>query len=122
MIAMVQVIENRSVVLLTPLSALAPGPGEGWFSCRVRVDEAAEVEGYPNLLGATLPRELDALVPQAAAWVITVEQQVRAVACLAGPGRLRVEEAPLVDLPPSGPPPGELPPADPRPEVEGAGW
>lgn len=116
MSSMVQVIENRSVVLLTPLSGLAPGPDEGWFSCRVRVDEAADVDGYPNLLGATLPRELEALVPQAAAWVIIVEQPVRAVACLAGPGRLRVEEAPVPDAPPDGPPA-----VDP-PEVAGTGW
>ena len=89
---MVQAVENRSVVVLVPLSPLQPGPGPGWATCRVRLDEAAPVEGYPNLLGATVPRELDALGPDAAAAQGGPEQPVTALASLVGPGRLRVEE------------------------------
>ncbi|MDQ7993050.1 MAG: hypothetical protein AAGC63_15990 [Propionicimonas sp.] len=90
---MVQVVENRSVVVLTPLSALEPGPAPGWVTCHVRVDEAAPVADYPNLLAADLPRELDALVPEAVASLVLVWQPVRLLASLAGPGMLRVEAA-----------------------------
>ena len=90
---MVQVVENRSLVLLTSLSVPEAGPSPGWVTCRARVDEADDVEGYPNLLGATLPREVDALVPEAQATVILVHVPVRLLACLVGPGRVRVEAA-----------------------------
>jgi len=90
---MVQVIENRSLVVLTPLSAPEDGPSPGWVTCRARVDEASEVEGYPNLLGSTLPREVEALVPQTQTRWIVVDVPVRLVACLVGPGRVRVEAA-----------------------------
>ncbi len=89
---MSQVVENRSVVVLVPLTPLEPGPGPGWCTCRVRLDEAAPVEGYPNLLGVTVPRELDALVPDAAADQVVPDQPVTALASLVGPGRLRVAE------------------------------
>jgi len=88
---MVHVIENRSLVMLTPLSMPEGGPSPGWVTCRARVDEASEVEGYPNLLGATLPREVDALVPEAQAGSLVVDRPVQLIACLVGPGRLRVE-------------------------------
>ena len=91
---MVQVVENRSVVVLVPLSTPSPGPGPGWSTCRVRVSAADPVEGYPNLLGTTLPRDLDARVREEAAAVLFGEHPVRAVACLVGPGRLRGEELP----------------------------
>ena len=110
---MVQVVENRSVVVLIPLSTPAPGPGPGWSTCRVRVSAADPVEGYPNLLGATLPRDLDALVREEAAVVLFGEHPVRAVACLVGPGRLRVEE---LSAPPEGPAPT---PSDEGAEVDG---
>jgi hypothetical protein len=84
------VLENRAVVDAVPLSGPGSGPAEGWLVCRVRVDAARGVEGYPNLLAADLPRELDALVPTALADQLgTARWQV--VASLVGPGRLRVE-------------------------------
>lgn len=66
-------VENRSKVLLTALSPLVDGPSPAWKRCRVLVTAAAEVEGYPNLLAAELPRELDALLPAEDAVVLSSE-------------------------------------------------
>jgi hypothetical protein len=85
------VVENRAVVDVVPLSGPAAGPAEGWLLCRVRVDTAYDVAGYPNLLTADLPRELEALVPTALADRLGVAVPWRVTASLVGPGRIRVE-------------------------------
>ena len=88
---MPNVIENRALVDLQPLTPPAPGPAEGWLVCQVRVDAAGDVEGYPNLLAAELPRELEALVPTAVADELAPAPRWLVQASLVGPGRLRVE-------------------------------
>lgn len=90
---MANVIENRALVDLQPLTPPAPGPADGWVVCRVRVDAAGDVAGYPNLLAAKLPRELDALVPTAVADQLGPAPRWQVEASLVGPGRLRVEGA-----------------------------
>ena len=84
-------IENRAVVDVVPLSGPVAGPAEGWLVYRVRVDTAYDVAGYPNLLTADLPRELDALVPRALADRLGTAAPWRVTAALVGPGRIRVE-------------------------------
>ena len=84
-------IENRAVVDVVPLSGPAAGPAEGWLVYRVRVDTAYDVAGYPNLLTADLPRELEALVPTALADRLGTAAPWRVTAALVGPGRMRVE-------------------------------
>lgn len=86
---MSQVIENGSVVTLDVESAPAVRE-DGWSMCDVRVTEAHEVTGLPELLGAALPRALTALVPPALADRFTIGARLRAEASLAGPGILRV--------------------------------
>lgn len=85
------VIENRAWVELEVLGAPAPGPAEGWQVYPVRVDAAADVEGYPNLLAADLPRRLEALVPPALAVQLAGTPRWSVEASLVGPGRMRVE-------------------------------
>jgi hypothetical protein len=87
----VNVIENRARVHLQPLTPLARGPAEGWHVCRVMVDASEDVEGYPNLLGSDLPRELDALVPAAVVDELGSAPRWQVEASLVAPGRLRVE-------------------------------
>jgi hypothetical protein len=84
-------IENRAVVDVVPLSGPAAGPAEGWLVYRVRVDTAYDVAGYPNLLTADLPRELEALVPTALADRLGAAAPWRVTVSLVGPGRIRVE-------------------------------
>ena len=60
---MVNVAENRAVVACRLVGVAEPGPQEGWWSVPVSVEAAEDVEGYPNLLAAELPREMSALVP-----------------------------------------------------------
>ena len=85
------VLENRAVVDAVPLSGPGSGPAEGWLVCRVRVDAARGVEGYPNLLAADLPRELEALVPTVLADQLGTAARWQVAASLVGPGRMRVE-------------------------------
>ena len=85
------VVENRAVVDLVPLTAPAPGPAAAWVVCRVRVEAARDVEGYPNLLAADLPRELEALVPAELADRVGPAAPWRVAASLVAPGRIRVE-------------------------------
>jgi hypothetical protein len=85
------VVENRAVVDVVPLSGPAAGPAESWRVYRVRVDTAYDVAGYPNLLTADLPRELEALVPTALADRLGMSGPWRVTASLVGPGRMRVE-------------------------------
>jgi len=85
------VVENRAVVDVLPLSGPAAGPAEGWRVYRVRVDTAYDVAGYPNLLTADLPRELEALVPPALADRLGTDTPWRVTASLVGPGRIRIE-------------------------------
>ena len=88
---MVNVRENRARVELEPLGPPAPGPAEGWQVYQVRVQSAADVEGYPNLLTADLPRQLEALVPPTVADRLAAASRWQVEASLVGPGRLRVE-------------------------------
>ena len=60
---MVKVAENRADVICRVRGTAEAGPQEGWWSVPVLVEKAADFEGYPNLLGADLPREMIALVP-----------------------------------------------------------
>lgn len=90
---MVSVRENRARVELEPLGPPAPGPAEGWQVYQVRVDAAGDVEGYPNLLAADLPRQVEALVPTAVAKQLAAADRWRVEASLSGPGRIRVEAA-----------------------------
>ena len=90
---MVSVRENRAWVQLERLGPPAPGPAEGWQVYRVRVYAAEDVAGYPNLLAADLPRELEALVPDAVADRLGAQPRWQVEASLVGPGRLRVEVA-----------------------------
>jgi hypothetical protein len=83
--------ENRARVELELLSPPAPGPAEGWLVYRVRIDAARDVEGYPNLLAANLPRELEALVPTVLADQLGTAARWQVAASLVGPGRMRVE-------------------------------
>jgi hypothetical protein len=85
------VIENRARVSLQPLTPLAPGPVEGWHVCRVLLDASDEVEGYPNLLGSDLPRELDAMIPATVVDQLGSALRWQVEASLVAPGRLRVE-------------------------------
>ena len=89
---MVNVIENRARVELRPLTPPARGPAENWWVCQVMVDESSDVEGYPNLLAADLPRELEALIPAAVLSELETADRWRVEASLVGPGRLRVEK------------------------------
>ena len=88
---MSQAVENRSRVVLEPLAEPAAGPDPGWMRCRVVVSQAADVEGYPNLLAGDLPREMEALIPtdEAAALTAGVGPHER-LASLVGPRTLRV--------------------------------
>ena len=88
---MVNVVENRARVELQPLTPLAPGPSEGWHVCRVMVQASEEVEGYPNLLGSDLPRELNAMVPATVVDELGSAPRWQVEASLVAPGRLRVE-------------------------------
>ena len=88
---MANVLENRALVELELLSPPAPGPAEGWQVYQVRVDAADDVAGYPNLLAADLPRQLEALVPTTVADRLAVASRWRVEASLVGPGRMRVE-------------------------------
>ncbi len=90
---MVSVRENRARVELEPLGPPAPGPAEGWRVYRVRVTAADDVPGYPNLLAADLPRQLEALVPTALADRLGGASRWLVEASLVGPGRMRVESA-----------------------------
>ena len=85
------VIENRARVQLQPLTPLAPGPSEGWHVCQVMVDASEEVEGYPNLLGSDLPRELQAMIPATVVEELGSAPRWQVEASLVAPGRLRVE-------------------------------
>jgi hypothetical protein len=85
------VVENRAVVDLVPLTAPAPGPAAAWLVYRVRVVAAHDVEGYPNLLAADLPRELEALVPTGLADQLGPAARWQVAASLVAPGRIRVE-------------------------------
>jgi hypothetical protein len=87
----VNVVENRARVELQPLTPLASGPSEGWHLCQVIVDASDPVEGYPNLLGTDLPRELEAMIPAAVADELGSSPRWRVEASLVAPGRLRVE-------------------------------
>ena len=87
------VIENRARVELEPLGPGAPGPAEGWLVYQVRVVAAEDIAGYPNLLAADLPRQLQALVRVTAADRLGAAARWRVEASLVGPGRLRVEAA-----------------------------
>lgn len=86
------VIENRAVVELVPLGPTTPGPAQGWLVGPVRVERAEDVPGWPNLLSAELPRELEALIPAAVLDQLGPSPRWRVVASLVGPGRLRVEQ------------------------------
>lgn len=108
---MAQVIENRAIVRLTALSDLTDGPGAHWRAARVQVTWSHDVEGFPNLLAAHLPREFEALVPLALADDFSPGAQLRATACLAGPGTIRIEEIAQVGSDES---PSEGPAEDPR--------
>ncbi len=88
---MVNVRENRARVELEPLGPPTPGPAEGWVVYPVRVDTAADVEDYPNLLATDLPRELEALVPTSIAGRLAATVRWRVEASLVAPGRMRVE-------------------------------
>lgn len=88
---MSQVVENRAVVTLTVVGETSEGPAPGWRTMRVRVDAAADVEGYPNLLASDLPREFEALAPPEVALDAASAEPARVCASLAGPGRLRIE-------------------------------
>ncbi len=88
---MVNVIENRAQVQLRPLSPPEPGPSAGWLVCQVEVATAADVEGYPNLLGTDLPRQLQALVRESVVTDLGAVDLWPVEASLVGPGRLRVE-------------------------------
>jgi hypothetical protein len=88
----VNVIENRARVELRPLTPPARGPAESWRVCRVVVDAARDVEGYPNLLAADLPRELDALIPANVLDQLQTADRWQVEASLVAPGRLRVEK------------------------------
>jgi hypothetical protein len=88
----VNVIENRARVELRPLTPPARGPAENWRVCKVMVDESSDVEGYPNLLAADLPRELEALIPAAVLGELETADRWRVEASLVAPGRLRVEK------------------------------
>ena len=88
---MVNVIENRARVELRPLTPPDLGPAESWRVCRVVVDASSDVEGYPNLLAADLPRELEALIPAAVLDELAQADRWLVEASLVGPGRLRVE-------------------------------
>ena len=57
--------------------------GSGWT--------VSDVEGYPNLLAADLPRELEALIPAAVLDELEQTDRWQVEASLVGPGRLRVE-------------------------------
>jgi hypothetical protein len=89
----VNVIENRARVELRPLTPPARGPAESWRVCRVMVDASSDVEGYPNLLAADLPRELEALIPASVLDELKQTDRWRVEASLVAPGRLRVERA-----------------------------
>lgn len=88
---MANVIENRAVVELVPLGPTTPGPAQGWLVGPVRVERAEDVPGWPNLLSAELPRELEALIPVAVAVEFGTAPRWRVEASLVGPGRIRVE-------------------------------
>jgi hypothetical protein len=90
--AVVNVVENRARVELQLLTTLAPGPSEGWHLCQVMVDTSDPVEGYANLLGSDLPRELEALIPAAVADELGSAPRWLVEASLVAPGRLRVEK------------------------------
>ena len=90
---MPNVRENRARVELEPLGPPRPGPAAGWQVYQVRVDAADDVEGYPNLLAADLPRQLEALVPTSVAEQLAATDRWRVEASLASPGRIRVEAA-----------------------------
>ena len=84
-------IENRARVELEPLGPPEPGPAEGWQVYQVQVVAAEDVAGYPNLLAADLPRELEALVPAELADRVGPAAPWRVAASLVAPGRIRVE-------------------------------
>lgn len=89
---MSQVMENRAEVTVVPRTEPVDSPGERWCSCRVEVLESVDVEGYPNLLGADLPREFDALIPTELRDAFALgAPPLRVTASLAGPGTLRVQ-------------------------------
>lgn len=88
---MSQVRENRSTVTLVAIDAAGEGPDERWRTCRVRVTQAEEVDGYANLLSSALPREFTALVPTDVAEALAAGGTLRVSASLAGPGTIRVE-------------------------------
>lgn len=89
---MVNVVENRAQVALRPLSTPTPGPAEGWLVCPVSISESSDVDGYPNLLAADLPREVQALIKVSTLEDLAGVDRWLVVASLVAPGRLRIED------------------------------
>jgi hypothetical protein len=88
---MISAVENRAVVELRPVGPPAPGPNPDWLVHQVVVESSRDVEGYPNLLAAGLPREMKALVRASMAADLGVANRWRVEASLVSPNQLRVE-------------------------------
>jgi hypothetical protein len=88
---MSQVRENRSTVTVVAIDQAAEGPNANWRTCRVRVTEAEDIDGYANLLSTGLPREFTAILPAEMSETLVRGAPVRVTASLAGPGTIRID-------------------------------
>lgn len=85
---MVQVADNRSILVCRVLGAYAPVSGGPGFTVRVTVEKATPVEGWADLLAESVGNEYLAVVPAVPAqqlggrnrWVVEVS--------LVGPRRI----------------------------------
>lgn len=96
---MSQVRENRSTVTLVAIDATVEGPDARWRTCRVRVTEAEDVDGYANLLSTGLPREFSAILPTEVSEALVTGALARVTASLAGPGTIRIDSIAATDPP-----------------------
>jgi hypothetical protein len=87
---MVQAARNRSLVRCTPVGTPRPGPADGWWDCRVHVEEATGVPGWDHLLADAPGGELDALVPPDVVPGLSRRHQWSVVVELVGPHRIRI--------------------------------
>jgi len=87
----ISAVENRAIVELRPVGPPAPGPNPDWLVYQVVVESSRDVEGYPNLLAAGLPREMKALVRASMAADLGAANRWRVEASLVSPNQLRVE-------------------------------
>jgi hypothetical protein len=87
----ISAVENRAVVELRPVGPPTPGPTPDWLVRQVVVESSRDVEGYPNLLAAGLPREMKALVRTSMIADLGAADRWRVEASLVGPNQLRIE-------------------------------